>query len=113
MILQNPWFLLTVAIVMEVVGTACLTASNGMTVKSMAIASLMSYAITFYCMSVPLKYLPAGVVYAIWSGVGIVFISLIGLFVFHQHLDKAAMIGIILILAGVLTIKLFSSSTAA
>ena len=59
-----------------------------------------------------MRTIPTGIAYAIWSGVGIVLISLIGLFVFKQKLDAAAIVGIGLICAGVLVINLFSRSSA-
>ncbi|MCA1402953.1 SMR family transporter, partial [Bradyrhizobium sp. BRP56] len=66
----------------------------------------------FYLLSVTMKSVPTGIAYAIWSGVGIVLISLIGLVVFKQRLDAAALAGIALICAGVLVINLFSRSSA-
>lgn len=57
-----------------------------------------------------LRYIPLGIAYAIWSGAGIVLVSLVGRFVYRQHLDTAAIIGICMIIAGVLVINLFSKS---
>ncbi|MNY51900.1 Multidrug transporter EmrE [compost metagenome] len=59
-----------------------------------------------------MKTLPVGIVYAIWSGAGIVLVSAVSYFLYKQHLDLAAMIGIGLILAGVLVINVFSKSSA-
>ena len=66
----------------------------------------------FWLLSVVMKTIPTGIAYAIWSGIGIVLISLIGLFVFKQKLDLAAILGIGLICAGVLVINLFSRASA-
>jgi len=59
-----------------------------------------------------LKNIPVGIAYAIWSGVGIILITLIGFFVFKQHLDLAAIIGLALIIAGVVVINVFSNSVS-
>ena len=67
---------------------------------------------SFYCLAQTLGSMPTGVVYAIWSGVGIVLISLIGWVVFKQSLDGPALAGMGLIIAGVLVINLFSRSVA-
>ena len=70
----------------------------------------LGYIGSFYCLSHALKVLPVGVAYAIWCGLGIVLISCVGFIAFKQHLDLAACIGMGLIIAGVLVIRLFSSS---
>ena len=72
---------------------------------------IAAYGVSFYFMSLTLKYMPVSIVYAIWSGLGIVFIAIIGWLVFKQTLDFAAIAGISLIIAGVIVINLFSSST--
>ena len=58
-----------------------------------------------------MKSIPMGISYALWSGAGIVFISAIGWVVFKQHLDVAAMIGLVFILVGIVIINVFSNST--
>jgi len=77
-----------------------------------SIFTLLGYAAAFYCLSIVLKSIPVGIAYAIWSGVGIVLIALIGFFVFKQHLDLAAIIGLALIIAGVVVINVFSNSVS-
>ncbi|GAN71012.1 DMT family transporter [Acetobacter syzygii] len=109
--IHKPLVLLGMAIVAEVIGTACLTASQGFARWVPAVVSLLAYGCAFYLLSIPLKTIPAGVVYALWSGVGIVLISLIGVVFLKQSLDVPALAGIALILAGVLVINLFSSAT--
>jgi len=101
---------LAVAIVAEVIATSALKASNGFTrlVPSLVVAG--GYAVAFFFVSLTLKTIPVGVVYAIWSGAGIVLISLIGYFVYRQALDVPAVVGIGLIVLGVATIRLFSRS---
>lgn len=75
------------------------------------VAALLSYGVTFFFLSLTLKTVPAGVAYAIWSGVGIVLIGLISWVVYKQYLDAAAICGMALILAGVLVIQVFSKSS--
>jgi small multidrug resistance pump len=68
--------------------------------------------VSFYCLSQTLNAIPTGIAYAVWSGVGIVLISVLGIVLFKQRLDAPALIGIALILAGVLVINLFSKASA-
>lgn len=103
--------ILFVAILTEVVATSALKASAGFTRPVATVAALLLYAVAFYCLSVTLKTIPMGVVYAIWSGVGIVLISLVGLVVYKQRLDGAALAGIGLIIVGVIVLNLFSKGT--
>ncbi|MGJ0872055.1 MULTISPECIES: DMT family transporter [Bacteroidaceae] len=77
-----------------------------------SVFTILGYAAAFYCLSVVLKNIPVGIAYAIWSGVGIIFIALIGFFVFKQHLDLPAIIGLALIIAGVVVINVFSNSVS-
>ena len=96
---MNPWLTLTLAIVLEVIATTLLKISDGFSKWLPAAASLAIYAVCF----------PVGMVYAIWSGCGIVLIALIGL-ALGQKLDPPAVLGIALIVAGVAVINLFSKT---
>ena len=98
------------AIVFEVLGTSLLKHSNGFTRLWPTLGTVASYAATFYFLGHALKVIPMGPAYAIWSGLGIVLIALIGLFVFGQKLDLWAIVGLGLIMAGVIVINLLSSS---
>ena len=71
----------------------------------------MAYGISFYFLALALRTMPVGVVYAIWSGLGIVLITLVGVVYFKQYLDMAALVGMGLIICGVAVIHIFSSST--
>lgn len=104
------WGLLSLAIVTEVIATTALKSSNGFTKLTPSIIVIIGYVISFYMLSITLKSLPMGITYAIWSGVGIVLISLIGWLYFKQQLDTASLIGMALIVAGVIVINVFSSS---
>ena len=72
---------------------------------------VVSYAVAFYLLSIALRAMPVGVVYAIWSGLGIVLIAIAGFVIFGQKLDLAAIIGLGLIIAGVTVLHVFSSTT--
>ena len=108
-----PFAYLALAILAEVVGTSALKASNGFTVWAPSAVVVVAYAVSFYFLSLALRTIPVGVAYAIWSGVGIVLISTIGWVAFRQRLDAAALVGIVLIIAGVAVINLFSSTVRA
>ena len=99
---------LTIAILAEVVGTMALKASAGMTKLGPTAIVVLGYAVAFFFLSLTLKHIAVGVAYAIWSGVGVVLIAVFGVILFRERLDAAAVIGIALILAGVLVLKLFS-----
>jgi small multidrug resistance pump len=103
---------LGVAIVAEVVATSALKASEGFTRLGPSLVVAAGYGIAFYCLSQVMKAIPVGVAYAIWSGVGIVLISLVGWRVLKQPLDLPAMLGMALIVAGVVVIQLFSRTAA-
>lgn len=96
------------AILFEVAATSALRASDGMTRLVPTVLCLVGYAAAFYLLSLTLRTVPVGVAYAIWSGVGIVLIALIGTFWFKQPIDVAAIVGMVLIVAGVGVISLFS-----
>lgn len=106
------WFYLAGAIGLEIIATSALKASDGFSRPWPTALLIAGYIGAFYCLSLALKAIPMGVAYAIWSGVGIVVISLIGYALYRQKLDLAALAGIALILAGTLVIKLFSKSVA-
>jgi small multidrug resistance pump len=105
------YFYLLLAIVMETIGTTALQASQQFTRTGPSAIVVIGYAASFYLLSLTLKVMPVGIVYAVWSGLGIVMISAIGYFVYGQKLDMPAILGMVLILAGVGTIHLFSGST--
>jgi small multidrug resistance pump len=104
---------LFIAIVSEVIATSSLKASNEFTKLWPSVIVVLGYASAFYFMSLTLKSMSVGIAYAIWSGVGIVLISISGYFLYKQRLDLPAILGMALIVAGVLVINLFSKSTTA
>ncbi|WIJ24941.1 SMR family transporter [Devosia sp. RR2S18] len=106
------YLFLAIAVVCEVVATTALKASEGFTRLVPSLVVVIGYSIAFYFLSLTLKTIPTGVAYALWSGFGIILVSLISFLLYRQALDLPAVIGIGLILAGVLVINLFSQSSA-
>ncbi|MDQ9169981.1 SMR family transporter [Oxalobacteraceae bacterium R-40] len=107
---MNHWAYLAIAIISEVIATSALKLSDGFSRFWPSAIVVCGYAISFYCLSLILKTLPVGVVYAIWSGAGIALIALIGWIFLGQALDLPAILGLLLIIAGVVVINLFSRS---
>ncbi|MDX2274631.1 MAG: multidrug efflux SMR transporter [Hyphomonadaceae bacterium] len=107
-----PYLYLAAAIALEVIGTSFLKLTDGFRNWLPTTVVAISYAGTFYFMSLAIKTMPVGIVYAIWSGVGIVLIALIGWIAFKQALDLAAICGMALIVAGVIVINTFSRSVS-
>jgi small multidrug resistance pump len=103
---------LMLAVAAETIGTSALQASAQFTRLWPSVLVVVAYAFSFYLLSLTLKYMPVGIMYAMWSGLGIVFIALIGWLVFRQTLDLPAVIGITLILTGIAIIQLFSATTS-
>ena len=101
---------LTLAILFETIGTTALQASQQFTRLRPTIIVVLAYGVAFYLLGLTLKFMPVGVVYAIWSGLGIVFIAAIGFVVFGQKLDLPAIIGLGLIISGILVIHLMSNT---
>jgi small multidrug resistance pump len=99
---------LLVAILFEVVATTALKETQGFTRLVPSLISMAGYGLAFYFLALTLRVMPVGVIYAIWSGAGIVLITAIGWVWFRQALDVPALIGMGFILAGVLIINLFS-----
>lgn len=107
---MNPYVLLGGAIACEVVATTLLKTSNGFSRLWPSVGTVLGYAVSFYLLSLTLRTVPTGIAYAIWSGVGVVLISLAAWAVHGQKLDGAAVAGIALIVSGVLVINLFSKA---
>ena len=101
---------LAIAIVAEVAATSALKASAGFKVLLPSVIVVVGYAVSFYFLSLTLKTMSIGIAYAIWSGVGLVLISLAAWWLYGQALDAAALSGMALIAAGVAVINLFSRS---
>ena len=109
---MQSWLFLFGAIAAEVIGTTALKATHGFTRLAPSVVVVAAYALAFYLLSRTMQTIPMSISYAVWSGVGIVLITLIGYVVYHQSLDLPALVGLGLILAGVMVIHLFSQSVA-
>ncbi len=99
------WIYLAIAIISEVIATSALKASDGFTRLTPSVIVVVGYVVAFYCLSLTLRSIPVGIVYAIWSGVGIVLISLVGWLVFGQTLSWAAILGMGFITMGVIILN--------
>ncbi|MBB5464908.1 small multidrug resistance pump [Paraburkholderia sp. CI2] len=107
-----PYALLAIAIVAEVIATSAMRASDGFSRLLPSMVVVLGYGIAFYCLSLTLRSIPVGIVYAIWSGAGIVLITRVALVLYRQVPDVPAIIGLGLIVAGVAVLNLFSKMQA-
>ena len=101
---------LVIAVAAETIGTTALQASNQFTRLGPTVLVVIAYGVAFYFLGIALKYIPVGIAYALWSGLGIVLIALIGFAVFGQVLDLAAILGLGMIIGGIVVIQVFSTS---
>lgn len=109
---MQPWHHLTLAIVSEVAATSALKASAGFTRLWPSLVVVVGYVAAFYFLSLTLRSIPVAVAYAVWSGVGVALITLVAWLVYGQALDPAALIGLVLIVAGVVILHVFSKTVA-
>ncbi|HEK0315844.1 TPA: QacE family quaternary ammonium compound efflux SMR transporter [Proteus mirabilis] len=109
---MNGLTYLILAIISEVIATTVLKASDGFSRLYPSIVVVVGYCFSFWALSQVVKVMPLGIAYAIWSGLGIVLVSVAAVFVYQQKLDLPAIIGMTLIIAGVLVINLLSNSTS-
>jgi len=105
---MTPYLYLTIAIVAEVIATSSLKAIKGLSTPLPLSLAVVGYGISFWMLILVMRTLPVGVVYAIWSGLGIVLVSIVALFIYNQKLDPAGIIGMAMIIGGVVVINLFS-----
>lgn len=108
--LTRSYAFLLAAIVAEVIATTALARSESFTRLVPSSIAVVGYVVAFWLLSFTIRVMPTGVVYAIWSGMGIVLITAVAWIWYRQSLDLAALIGLGLIVAGVLVINLFSRS---
>ncbi len=107
---MNPWLILFIAIVAEVIGTTALRASANFTRVLPSVLVLLGYGLAFYMMSLALNKIPLGTTYAVWSGVGTVGTAIIGVMLFKEILDLPKILGIGLIVAGVVVLNVFTKT---
>jgi small multidrug resistance pump len=104
------YFYLAVAIVAEVIATSFLKSTEGFTRLLPSVVVVLGYVAAFYFLSLTLRTMSVGIVYAIWCGAGIILVALIAWLIFGQKLDLPAVLGMALIIAGVAVINIFSAS---
>lgn len=109
--IPHVYIILILAVMAETAGTSALQASQQFTRFWPSVLVVVAYGLSFFLLSHTLRVMPVGVVYAIWSGLGIVFIAAIGYVIFGQKLDLPALLGMAMILAGIVIIQLFSRAT--
>jgi small multidrug resistance pump len=105
------YMFLAIAIVLELIATSALNKSEQFTKLTPSVISLVGYALAFYFLSHALKTMPVGIAYAIWSGAGILLITVIGAVSFKQMPDIPAIIGLALIVIGIVIINVFSTTS--
>lgn len=103
--------LLAIAILCEVVATLSLKAADGFTKPIPTTVIVVGYLTAFYLLSIITRQLSIGVTYAVWSGVGIVLVALMGVVIYDEKMDLAGLLGIALIISGVLILNLVSSAS--
>ena len=108
---MNAWLTLTLAIAAEVVATSALKASEGFTRLWASIVVVVGYAVAIYFLSLVLKAIPLALAYAIWSGLGIVLITLVAWLMHGQRIDLPGLLGMGLIVAGVVVLNVFSKTS--
>jgi len=103
---------LAIAIIAEVVATTTLKATNEFTRIVPSLIVIAGYAIAFYCLTLVLKSIPVGITYALWARLGIVLVAIVGAISYREIPDIPAVVGMVLIVAGVVIINVFSSTVS-
>lgn len=106
------YLILAFAVAFETVGTFALKLSDQFSKPLPSILVVLAYAASFYLLSITLRTMSVGVVYALWSGLGIVLVATIGWAVFGETLDLPAIAGLLMIIGGIMMIHLFSNSVS-
>ena len=105
-----PYLYLLIAVIFEILATSALKAAAGHPNLGSVLGVTFGYALSFYFLALVLRVIPLGIAYAIWSGVGIVSLAVIGVVYYKESLDSAAVVGLGLIVAGILVVNLFSKT---
>ena len=112
-LLDHGWpIYLAIAIVMEVIATSSMKALDGFNKPLPLILVVVGYSVSLFLLSLVVKTVPVGVAYAVWSGLGIVLITLVAFVLYGQKIDLAGLIGMGLIVAGVVVLNVFSKAAA-
>ena len=108
---MTGYLYLAIAITAEVIATTSMKALDGFSRSLPLLLVVAGYSLSFWMLSLVVKTIPVGIAYAIWAGLGIVLVSVAAAAIYQQKLDLPAVLGMVLIVAGVVVIQLFSSST--
>jgi multidrug transporter EmrE-like cation transporter len=100
------------AVLSEVTATTSLKFSEGFTKLIPSVVVVVGYGLSFYLLSMTLTVMPIGIAYALWSGIGITLTVIAGKIIWNESMDWARITGIVLIIAGILVINLFSKTVA-
>ena len=100
------WAYLVLAIIFEVFGTTMMKLSNGLSQITPTVLMFVSYVASFSMLALALKTIEVSVAYAIWSALGIILISIIGIFYFNETVSSTKILSILIILIGVISLKL-------
>ena len=106
MAFSSPWILLLLAIAAEVLGTSCLKLSDGFSRPIPTLVVLSAYAVSMTLMSRVVQVIPMGLTYALWSGIGILAIVIVGVLAYRQVPTPGQLVGMALITAGVISVNL-------
>ena len=110
--MPKAYLLLLLAVMAEGVGTTSLQASHQFTRFWPSVGVILGFGTAFYLMMLVLQYLPLGITYAIWSGLGICLTAFLAWVIYQQKLDLPAMLGMGMIIAGIIIINLFSNTAS-
>jgi small multidrug resistance pump len=105
------WLYLAAAIVAEVIATSALKSSDGFRRLVPSVLVVVGYSTAFFLLSLALRAIPVAIAYAVWSGVGVALITIVGWVLFDQKLDAAGAVGIGLIVSGVIVLNVFTRTT--
>ncbi len=109
---MKNWLFLTIAILGEVIATTTLKSTDGFTKLSPSFIVCLGYGISFYFLSLSIKSIPVGIVYAVWAGLGVAFVTGIAWLIYGQKMDAWRFLGIGLIVFGVAVLNLLSKTSA-
>ena len=102
------YIFLAVAIIAEVTATSALKACDGFTKLIPSVLVVVGYGVAFYCLTIVLQTIPIGITYAVWAGLGIILVAIVGMVHYKQVPDIPAIIGMVLIISGVVVINVLS-----
>ena len=105
---MSTYIYLAIAIIAEVTATSTLKLSEEFTKPIPSLVVVVAFAVSLYFMTLTLRTLPVGIMYAFWSGFGIILVTLIGMLAYKQIPDLAAIIGLLLIITGIIIISIYS-----